>query len=263
MRRVLVAAVLISLVGLYPAQAKRADQSLTLTGDRTAYVDVEFDRPITLDVGATRIEYGGSHAGWLMHPAGSAPSRDLTGSYAIRDAQPDSGSKPSDTLNYGKVKLKSGTYRFYLLADGPTTVRIPIVSGAESFELRPTTPTTSISKTVDFTVGDAGMANEEHRTPVHVGPSSFGASIITVASESGLALDSIDACFAPAGGDCEPPALQGAIVGSDEGSWMSYSARYSPGELEAGEYEAIQSAMTAGSIKTVTGATLLVDLVES
>jgi hypothetical protein len=264
-----IAALLVGLVAVTgPAQAKEAS-SITLTGSHTAYVDVEFDHTLKLELGRSRMDYNGDYAGWMMHRVGGSLGGDaakVLGGYVIRDAVApgQSAARPNSTIGFGTVAVKAGTYRIYLVADGPTEVRIPIASGSPSLSLAPTTETTSAADVVDFTVGQGGVINEEKRTPVHVGPTSFGVSLAAIYSSAGTTAHSIDTCFAAPGAECEPPVpTSGAIVGDSEGSSASYASHYAPGELAAGDYEAVQTIKTAGSTAGAVGAFLIVDLVES
>jgi hypothetical protein len=258
MRKSIVVVLLLGLVGVYPAQAKEA-QHLTLKGDGTAYLDVEFDKAVSLNVSGTRMSYSGDRAGWAMQPTGGG---HLIGAYVIRGAvvPGESAERPTYSMGFGKVKVKPGSYRIVLIADGPTEVTIPINSGLSSVTLEPSTPTSSDSGLSEFTVGQAGTINEELRSPVHIGPSAFAVSLVTVYSEAGVMANQFDACYTQPGADCEPPAMHGVLIGSSEGSSMSYATHYEPGELPAGDYDALQKATTAGSTSGGTGAWLVVNL---
>lgn len=176
-RRVLLVLSLLLVVGPAGRAAVAAPQPqfITLVGSQTAYVDVRFDEKFRLDEGSTKLSYRADFAGWLIRRLGEPVDIDngnITGAYAIREVGPPGSPPhvhPAGLRPYQDKPLAPGLYRVYLLADGPATVRIPIVSGAAPQTIRPLRPTTArvAATELEVTGGQVAARGNQLRPDAH------------------------------------------------------------------------------------------------
>lgn len=120
--------------GLLAAPAEAAPFELVrLEGSRSGWVDVTIPGQKTYAVQDVRIEtrgrFGGYYAQQLTSTAGEQWAGAQAGVLALRDLGVP-GKRPRQVL-LGAPQLSAGTVRFYLIADGPTTVRITTGSPPE------------------------------------------------------------------------------------------------------------------------------------
>lgn len=123
------------------AAAAPPNDGLVITGNRTAYVDHYFPMGVqfygvTVE---TRGRFGGFYAQQLTSSYGGAPVRS-GGTVAIRGLSPNPDVMAPMQFGSGGHSMDPGLVRIYLLADGPTTVRIDTNSGPGYGTLKPTKP---------------------------------------------------------------------------------------------------------------------------
>lgn len=120
--------------GLLAAPAEAAPFELVrLEGSRSGWVEVTIPGTRTYSVQDVRIETRGRFAGYyaeqLTTTAGDQHRGARTGLLSLRDLSVPG--KRRSAILLGIPRLGAGTLRFYLLADGPTTVRITTDSPPE------------------------------------------------------------------------------------------------------------------------------------
>jgi hypothetical protein len=265
--RFLACALVISAVsfGLQPAYA--ADDAIVLVGGRTTYVDVTFDRPVTVRELGTKIAYKGSYAGWLIHAVGEnfdRPGDPVAGGFVIKGLLPPH--YPQDPIDFGPVvnpTLEAGRYRLYLLTDGFARVTIPTDGLGRTLSLKPSKRTNSHAdaEELDLSLGNAGSA--EGRFPVEADPSTLSVSIIAFYSRRGANVNNLDACFTKRGKECDGSyggtGYTFALLPDDWGVvWM---VAYLPGLLRDGKYDGVQVFEGAGTVYSVRGGVIQLDTV--
>lgn len=271
MRRVLVLILLGAMAGGpgRAALAARNPEFITLTGKRTAYVDVRFESKFKVDEWATKLDFGGRFAGWAMHRLGEPidlTNGNLTGAYAIKDAH--SQDRPY-VLPVGFRALEDdslapGVYRIYLLADGPTRVQVPITKGAEAMALRPLRPTTARVTAAELDVAPVGVVpRSTNYSPVSLRDDVLAASIVYFHAEPGVTAQDVQACIAKENEgplqNCEGGGIAGQVLHPTQSYDFSLSTWYEPGTLEAGDHFAFHK-VTAATVDWVVGASLTLQL---
>ena len=260
---------LLSLVpeGSFASPPVKDGGSISITGQRTAYMDVKFDEKFTLDEEATSIDSDGTFAGWMMHRLGQdfdISKGNVAGAYVISDIVPPDEVEESFLFNVGfkSKNLAPGTYRVYLLADAPTRIEIPIAKGASSMKLRPTHRTDAIATTVDLAV-TAGSVNDTKYTPVEVTNNTMTVSHLFFSAGQGITVQDVQACVKqemdPVEG-CEEGGIAGYVIHPLQTYLFALSSYYEPGVLAPGDHYAFQRAIAGVVLERVVGASLSVEL---
>jgi hypothetical protein len=151
-----------------------------------------------------------------------------------------------------------GRYRFYIVAAGPATVRLPVSNGP-STSLRPTHIAYSETTVAPNALLNPLEASNKQHMSVR-GTRSVSFSTITVGRFHAYA-GQIEACLALPGkacGSATPTSVDGVYTGwfvspinTVDFTWL---VGYGPGALKAGNYDAVQSALNATTIQFATSA---------
>ncbi len=114
------------LVGWTPLSARAEDGVLTIRGRAPGYVDVRLNRSVTVDLEHVTFRGPGAYTGvFIDRIRPSAPVRDLLG-VLHRTVTGNLNEPKPDWLGFTADPLPAGTYRFYLLGSGASTVSIPV-----------------------------------------------------------------------------------------------------------------------------------------
>lgn len=122
--------------------ATEGDGTLVVRGNRTSYVDITLVRPTTEPIGArghlhADFSSEGSYALYTLRPLGWKGPR--AGGMMLRgwrdEAYPAYFSDTSD-----HAPLPPGTYRLYLITDGPTEFRITLPGYGDTIVAEPYAP---------------------------------------------------------------------------------------------------------------------------
>jgi hypothetical protein len=177
--------------------------TLVLTGSRTAYVDVTFPSPPQL--GAAEYDTRGRYAGYYIEPLfDTGQSRSLVDGFRggeVRFTGLSAGGRvPAVRLGRGPGNMKdepTGRYRVYLIADGPATVTIPLMSGSRSYHLKPRKAVSSYARVAALRPGESVAG----RLALTTGRRSVTVSALMVQAPVAAAADN-QVCVAPAGRGC-------------------------------------------------------------
>jgi len=126
---------------------------LTITGDRAGFVDVRLSKDNRFDLSRATFSGGTSYTGVLISRVGPPSAEDsLLGiQFPVADYDPP---KPVvlGHVQYGDggSALSPGTYRIYLLADGPATVSFPASALRRDVTLRATRRVTPRLRVTDI-----------------------------------------------------------------------------------------------------------------
>ena len=244
-----------------PAPASPSAQ-LTLTGKRTAYVDVTIKVRTAFDFAHATVSGGGSYVGVYAEaidkPVSERPKPGASiGLIQIRDYHGPGESSYEMQLGSDPY-LMPGRYRFYLVADGPAIVRLP-VSGAMSTSLHPRHATYAQAAVAPNALLNPLEASNKQHMSVR-GTRSVSLSTITVGRFHAYA-GQIEACLTFPGKACGS-ATSTSVDGTYTGWFVSpintvdftWLIGYAPGALKPGNYDAVQSALNATTIQFATSA---------
>lgn len=254
------------VVNSFTARAAPQPAILSLEGSRTASIDVTLKSKLTFDYTAAsgsitgKGVYSGFYAEAIDKPAElRTADGSSVGLVSMRDYH--GPGETAHVLNLAAsfgTTLNAGRYRFYLLAQGPTSVRLPI-SGATSYSLHPTK--SAFASAVARTDILTDPVEAFNRQPLRLeGPRSVAvASLLVGRFRAYLGL--LGACINTPGFDCG----QGRTTAGDSGRSLemvsplqdlelSWNVLYEPGVLPAGTYDAIQEATDAATLQYASGA---------
>lgn len=248
-----------SLLVMPSAQAQvSGSASIILTGSRTGYVDLTFTGPVTLDEFRAKFEYSGTYSGWFIHKLGEAvdTAGDEAGSAAIRSLVPagDPPTSPSFEFAFGfNPELSAGSYRLYLLSDGPSTVTIPVEGISKDIRFRPRARTFSFAETIDFPPAGPGgtYVRAQTRIPIVLDPSFMVTTMALAYADPGAQVISIGTCVVVGEDECDGgPAGGGVLVSTSPTYDFTLVAvrHYAVGSFSRGGYSAWGGLTTAGSV---------------
>lgn len=176
-------AVALTAGALAAPQAHAAPRETVVSGSTTGYVDVDvrYSGVVHLNGIETRGRFGGVYLQQLTRKSGGPPETlPLGGFVAIRGLSPNGDSMDAMPL-YRVPYVEWGRVRIYLVADGPTTVRLDF-GGMNLAPLRPTRRTSA--KAVVTAVPRAG-AGWSGTVPIQVAP--FATSLVALQVRGELA----------------------------------------------------------------------------
>ena len=274
MRRTLLAIVLvISAIGpgAGTASANGPSPSISITGKRTSFVDVRFNKSFSLDQRATKIDARGKFAGWVIHSLGRPTSHggaDVAGAYMLKDVAPTDPQYGPHLfkMNLGEATFPAGQYRIYLLADGPAQIRIPVLKGAISKNLRPTRATGARWTAKEIPLAAPGVVKDSVSQPIRVGSRSFTVNTLYLYSDEGATIQDTQSCLrdraeevAPPEQNCEGGGWVGSVLHAQQDYVFTLNYTYPPGSIAAGTYFAFAKARAAG-VNRAMGVGVSVDL---
>ena len=237
------AGLLAGLIGLPLAPASADGATLVLTGKQSASVEVTFAASTTLDLGHMETTGAGRFAGMYAEALSTPVEQQRAGAMVFRDVhEPGSPGYVFPLSGSLSRTLDAGRYRLYLLADGPTRVRVPI-SGGRSLQLRPSRPVaTAVASDPDILVSPIKATNVQ---PLKItGARSLNLSALLVGGFRAYA-GQIATCLRRPESECGSGTnsgvdgpFTGAAVDPVEDFGMAWSVNYQPGTLGPGRYEA-------------------------
>lgn len=248
-------AVLLLAVGAVPAHATTS--TLTLSGTGSGYADVTFTSSVTVDArDPFTSTSSGTYAGWAVKDGSTVVGGlhvDGWFDIAIQHRR-DLVETLTATTPSGSTTLAAGTYRFYLLTDGTSSVTIS-VAGLGSAQ----SASTSGSITVSAGTTDLGILPvSTTRVPLTIASNTLTVVALRHASLADVVVRD-SACVRPGATDeCDP--LEFATVVGDVGSEVGTDHSYLPGELAAGSYYGVFQVQSIGAFTRDTGFYLTADL---
>ena len=238
---------------------------IVLQGTRTASVDVTLRSALTFDMASMTASGRGRFVGFYVDAIGSAQRAAQdghVGGVIPRDLHPPGVGEgwivPIWNHSDSGQTLQAGRYRFYLIADGPSTVRVPLRLG-RSQTLRPTRPATStlVSK-ADALVSRVEAKNVQSITVSGARNVSFSVLLLgkfrVYAGDIGTCLRKPETPCGSATNTGIDGAWTGAAVSPLSDADFGWTTVYSPGALPPGRYEAWLGALNAGGLTYATGA---------
>ncbi len=248
------------------AQTSDEPRTISISGSRTSYVDVRFDRGFTLDAFRSDIAFDGSFGGWFMHRLGEKidlSDGNARGAYDIAAVGPTAdGSDPYRLLiGFGGSKLDPGLYRVYVLGDGPVSVHIPVEENHAVRSIRTFTQTGARTATMDLPVNDAGVVNDRKHVPIRIGRRSLTITTLYFHAGPGATVQDVQTCIKEQreNGNCEGGGIAGQVVHAFDTYDFSLSYMYPPGVLAPGDYFTYYKATVAG-VERVVGSSLKIRL---
>jgi hypothetical protein len=241
-----------------------------IAGSHSASADFVLSRSATFDLGKAESHGSGQFVGFYVesidrpYAERDADGRNL-GLVTLRDFHPPG--EPSLTLGLGVNRshiLQPGRYRAYLLADGPSSVSVPI-SGSLGLTLKPQRPERAVATVqTDILTSPLAAAN---RQPIRLtGSRTLAVSSIVIGRFRAYA-GQIAACVTKPEGDCGEATNRG-VDGTYTG-WMvsplndmtfGFTLEYGPGVLPPGSYESVQTALNATTLQFASGAAFALTL---
>ena len=263
-RRWLLCVLLVGLLGVTELPASAAGETITLSGSRTASVDVTFAEDTTFDLAKLTSTGAGRFAGFYAEALGVAPAQRLdgnrhAGAVMFRDVhEPGAAGYVFSFVATLPSTLKAGRYRLYLLADGPTRVRVP-VSGIGSLRLVPSRPAVAaVASDPDILTSAVEARNVQ---PLAITcDRTISMSALLVGGFRAYA-GQIGTCLRRPESECGTATTSGVDgpftgVGIDpvEDYGMAWRVSYQPGSLTPGRYEAYQGAVNVGGLRYASAA---------
>ena len=262
---------LICAVPCWPALTAHAKTSgtLLLTGARTSYSDLTLATGSDVDLANATYTGHGRFVGVYIE-AIDKPTADRTqpgtrvGVVWLRDYH-GPGDKPVGVeLDAGNRHLNPGRYRAYLIADGSSSVRLPI-TGAASITLKPQTPTSADAVVATNILQNPVEASNRQTLTVR-GVRSVDFSSITLGDFRAYA-GNVEACLARTGQSCGSATSTGVdgaytawFVSPLADTEFGWTVCYSPGVIQPGRNDAVQGALDATTIQFATGAAFTLTL---
>lgn len=132
----------LSLVAL-PSGAAQGTQRIVMSGSTSGYVDIVLTHPTQLDDTKAQLTGRGRYTGFALDRLGD-DKNPVTFLYVwFRDAHVGTPTTTGGALGDGIAQpLPAGTYRAYLLTDGPGSISFPVIRGTfPRTMLKPQRPT--------------------------------------------------------------------------------------------------------------------------
>ena len=255
----------VMVVGLsLPAQAL-PPAVLVLSGSSTAFVDVTLPTDVRLDTYHATTQTRGRFSGMYAEPLGEsdAPARsddDRHAGVLILTELHSPATPPEPLVLTASSGLSAGRYRIYLIADGPSTVRIPM-TGMASRRLTPTRRTTA---RLNLSSLKPNLVHISGREPLTVARRSLSLSTLLVGDFQEAFVGRIGTCLTARGTACSGQNLDGAwtgyVLAPTATFAMGWSVVYLPG-IHIGPIDAVQEAANATGIDYGIGAGFTLTLV--
>lgn len=260
--RTLVSALLTALVvGAAPGPAVAdtpVPEEIVLRGDRSASVEVRLRHPVDLKCCRLRAEAGdgprsysiagfdvetsGSYAGFAIERV--RDGRIMKGAVRIPEMDLADGTVPT-FASFGRVtKLRPGRYRIHLLTDGRSTVRVAAPGLRDQLELTPAGPTGASAELVPL-LTESGPQQVQARVPLEV---PRDATVVLVGKTEGDfgQFHYLGQCLVQPGGQCSDEDHYETWASPASGSSGGTKIDVFDGSVEAGSYDAVFVAGSAG-----------------
>lgn len=239
---------------------------LTVSGSRSASVDLVLTRDTTLDLSHMTVSGAGRFAGVYLEPLDVPPAQRErvgrnTGAIVFKDVR-----EPGDTghvfpfIADASAVTKAGRYRLYLLTDATAVIRVPL-SGSASLRV---TPTRSVAASFasDADIVSSPFQAENAQPLTVVGRRSITMSALLIGGFRAFAGD-ISSCVRDPGSECGSATSRGADgpyssvgVSPLANYGLAYRVTYLPGAVAPAKYEAYQGALNVGGVQYASAAAL-------
>lgn len=269
-RTATIAAICAVAAGMSPARAVPPAGRLVLSARSTASIDLTLDRAVDLDLRQATVSGRGRFQGFYVErvdiPAASrGDDSSTTGVVSLRDYhEPDAPEARSLSLGDAlTAHLQPGRYRFYVLADGPSSVTIP-GTGLRSRTLTAARPA-SASAVVEPDILQTPI-QAQGREHLQAGARSVNLSSILVGRFRAYA-GSIATCITPRGAECGEgtnTGVDGPFVGYMlsplNSTSFSLTYVYHPGTVAVGAVDAAHQATDAATLQFAASAAFTLQL---
>lgn len=253
--RVAAAAAGLVLAGVVAPVAAAPRGTITLQGSTSVWTTFDVPAGITMDHRAMTVTSAGRFGGFYVDFRGEFN----LGALWLRDYHPPSEPGGHVTGLGPTREVPRGRHRIYLVADGPTTVRIP-VTGMTSRTLRPTRRTTASLTVQHLPRKGLGVAG---RQPVLAAPRSVSFSSIML-DDTMVFAGTLAVCLTEPEGICNSGGWDssrfGWLVNPYGAHPFVFTISYAPG-ARAGRLDAVQSAENVAGIAYALGASFTLALV--
>lgn len=259
-----------TLLGVMAAHS-RADSAtgvLTLQGSTTAWVDVTLRNKVTIDYAKTVFGGGGQFVGFYAEDLGRAPAQRYevghsVGAVQLRDFHGPGQTAITEDLSPRFARtLEPGRYRFYLLTDGPASMRLALTDGPR-MSLRPrNTSHAAASVRTDIRTSEFEAANAQ---PILVkGERALVTSAVMFGPVKRAFVGGFHACVAR-GDACGDHGIDagfgpGFVVYPQGEFDFVYGTRYQPGVIRPGALTARQGAQNLTTIEYASAAAFTLSL---
>ena len=186
-----------------------ASNYLTITGDGSGYVDIKLGGGNKFDLGRARMKGGKKYLAIVFNRLGPPSVEDsvLAVRFAVAETEPEAVVLGHDQFSEEGTPLTAGTWRVYLLADGPATVSVPTTRLRRDVTLKATRRTTARLRLTDIATpldpGPDGLYQGEARHPFTMDGQAV--TIMRIAAEfeqAPVTQDGADLCHAKRGQSC-------------------------------------------------------------
>jgi hypothetical protein len=223
--------------------------TLTLTGSTSAWTTLDVPAGVGLDTEQTEVAGRGRFGGFFV----DTDERHQTGVIWLRGFKPPG--EPGEVMNGlgpGNGELPRGRVRIYLVADGPTTVRIP-VTGMASRTIRPGNRTTAAGSVQELRHGK--RIARLGRQPVNAARRSVSMSAILL-DDTQVFVGTISVCLTRPEGKCDSGGMDSGRAGWYVNPYGAYpfiwEVAYAPGVIW-GRLDAVQEAENVAGIAYAAG----------
>lgn len=241
--RTAVAVVTALALGTPAAQAAPrppSDRTLTLTGSGTGYVDVSISGSARFHDSDFAATGGTTYVGWVAQRVSTG---DIVFGALRHKAWGPTPMRITNPATPPSASVPGGTFRLYLVADGPATVKVRVGGLATARTLAASNPASSAAGSV--ALGDAPIV--VNHSPVTSTGRSLIVSAVHHSSTAGAAVR-INACVRKTNTEeCDPTTF--GLVALNVLSSASTARVSWPGETAAGPWFAVHQvqAVAAGS----------------
>lgn len=248
------------LVAVAAAGAGRVEAAptgtLTIEGDVSAWTDVVLPAGVTFDLKRATVSGNGRFAGFYVD-ARVADGRRI-GMLSMRDFHAPGDAPEAQPLGTDPPTLPPGAYRIYLIADGRTSVRVP-VDGMASRTVRPARVTKAAVAVQRLPVTGVAVSG---RQPMTAARRSLSLSTLLLDDVLAFA-GTIAVCVTSHGGRCDGDRADGTRLGyyvNPSGPYpFIWTVVYPPGTM-AGRLDAVQEAQNVAGVTHAVGASFTLDL---
>lgn len=264
----LAVAILLAVPSAHSAADSPDTGVLTLQGSTTAWVDVTLRNKVTIDYAKTVFGGGGQFVGFYAEDLGRAPAQRYEVGHSVGAVQlrgfhaPGQPSITEDLSPRFERTLEPGRYRFYLLTDGPASMRLALTNG-HRMSLRPrNTSHAAASVRTDIRTSQFEAANAQ---PILIkGERALVTSAVMFGPVKRAFVGGFHACVAR-GDACGDHGIDagfgpGFVVYPQGEFDFVYGTRYQPGVIRPGALTARQGAQNLTTIEYASAAAFTLSL---
>ena len=238
-----------------PADAAAASHEFVLSGDRNSFVEVRLREPVRLTccdferepidseayfrISGLDVATRGSYSGFAIERV--RDGRIMKGAVRVPQMDLEKGAIPT-VISFGRTeRLEAGRYRFHLLTDGPSTVRVEARGLVTDVHLRPSKATPVDAEIVDLTDQPGSFV----RVPIEV-PARSTVLLATKTEGDSAQAHYLSQCLSSDGGPCSDLASYEAWASPASGGGGGTRMEAFEGTVPPGGYDAVFGAGSAG-----------------